>query len=305
LTWGFGQLSKSWLTDQLRRSSTVKGVMITVSSAHPISASAVKQKLAGEVDFRARLNFEMEDADVHVDNSQRNLNFLATINPFPGQFRIFQNDIVTWPGQDTMITVRYLFRRSGQAIRIESRRRISQTSETTSSSVVTIAITENQLTDDYGRAAMAYVERRILCENRLLGLFQASNRPIAQPSDLPLDVSFAGVQDSLGQLDRILEERARVDPALPAAIGEIERFQAAIGRSAEELMAAMRERNQLHREVRNQIERMAAIAGEIELGRLDEGREGDGNNGLALAFSIIPIVAGLVWIFFTRRRGGD
>jgi Fe-S-cluster formation regulator IscX/YfhJ len=274
--------------------------MISLESDHPLSAAMVQRKLADDLDFRARLNFEMEDVDVRVDG--RNLSFLVDLRPFPGHVRIFQNNQITWFEQDTILTVKYLFGVSGRSIKVELRRKISPTSDASSSSVVTIELKVNECSDEFGSAALAFIERRSQTENRLLSLFQISDALIADPSDLPLDISFTGIRDGLEDLNRLLDAHPDVDPAITEAIAEIHKFHRNINRSRERLLDAIRIRNALHNAVKAQSEQVAALAAEIELARPRDAGVDESNHCLTLAVSLVPIVAGLIWMFFKKRK---
>lgn len=274
-------------------------MLAPLQATHPIPANAVYQQLANDENFRARIHFEMEDENVVSDG--RNINFRPKIPDIPKGIRLFQNDEIKWVGPKIVLTTRYIFHLGGRILTIKSIRTISPDSEQTSDSTVVSSIKRNEIGEEYSMITLHHIQLRHQQENILLSMTHISD--VAVPES-PFDRVLTEVRNSITELDQLLHSESQIDPSIRYAVSELRELHSDIASAANEIITALRRRDQLAQEIKQKSQEVATAAGEIEQILNEPVRAPaitDTKNDVAFAFSLIPIA--ITVIGFLLKRG--
>lgn len=258
---------------------------------HPLSASDVKEKLVDSIDFRIRMNFESGDERVISDG--RNINFQPKMPGIKGNVRLFQNNEIKWIQDTIMVLIRYVFSFSGRFVKIESTRSIIPLSANTSRSEVTVEMIQNELSEEIGQMSLNLIRERHERENALLNLAQTSQIAIPDSFALPYDGALAAMRDALDQLGQFLQDEASIDPSVSATVQELQELHRDIGEAAYDIMEALRARDAVQQEIRDQSREVALAATAIDTALTKPAASNDtsdSKNDVAFAVSLIPLV---------------
>ncbi|OHT02291.1 hypothetical protein TRFO_30614 [Tritrichomonas foetus] len=283
-----------------------------LESQHPLRANSVLDKLANSVEFRARLNFEMDDKNV-IPDGNRNINFIPMIptlssnskNGSNHPVRIFQNDKITWVQDDIVLKTRYLFNIQGKSVKIKSVRVITPNPDGTSHSVVRSDIRHDEINNEITSQLFAYIIERHKKENDLLSIATSSELAIPRNFSIPFDNIFSEVQNSIVQLDQLLAQESSIDPSIVMASNELRELHSDVNAIASQIMQALQNRDNLQLEIRRQSMEVAAAASQIEQILVDPARSPtvpDTKNDVAFVFSLVPLVVAIAGYIMKKSK---
>lgn len=268
-----------------------------------LSANDVKDKLLNSPDFRMRLNFKMGEKNVVCDG--RNINFRAKLPDVDTEVQVFQVSEIKWVNNTIVILCRYVFSIDASLIKVEATRVLTAAGSSSCNSKVTVALCENELSEDAGKLAVKYITQRHKEEDTLLNVAQSSQLALPNSMAVPYDAAFANVRDTLEQIDRFLHDESSIDPSVLATRRELDELHNEITEATSRIEHALNGRHATQTEIHNESQRVATAAAAIETALADPMRNtesADTKNDVAFAVSLIPLAVAVLGLVLRWRK---
>ncbi|KAH0790346.1 hypothetical protein GPJ56_005642 [Histomonas meleagridis] len=275
-----------------------------INQLHDISTQEIFNKLAAVGTFQTRLHFEMGDEDVITESDSNNIchniNFIPSIPDIPtgAAVRLFQNLRFKWLQNNIIFINKFIFSINGKSAKIKAKRTVSPNGDgTTSRSTVTISILETDLNEDVTNKLFNYITSRVKKENDLLSLSQGTKIMIQNNFSLPFEKVFSDVRNYISELDHLLEEDSSVDVSILDAVSELQLLLTEVNSSSNKIMSALRRRDELQQQIKEQSKEITEAANEIENALSHPKRiikAPDKKNDIAFVFALIPLSVALI-----------
>lgn len=277
-----------------------------IESDHPFPQGYVLDMLMNNEEFRARLNFEMNDQEV-IPGPNRNINYRPTISGIDSKrftLKIFQNDKSNWIKDVILLTTRYLFNINGKTAKIKSVRKITPNQDGTSHSIVETSVKNDQLKRGLTQKFLLYISERHKTENSLLVSSVASEPASPNTFLIPFDHIFSEIQTTVSRLDQLLAQDLAVDESVQNVSHELEGFRDDILQASRDILDALDRRDALQNEIKEQSANVAEAAIQIKQILNDPAQSPtvpESKNDIAFVFSLIPLFAAIVGFYLKKK----